>query len=246
MLNANTPTVKSIAQQLRSMSFDEIAEKFDQQNRIIAERDQAIAKHVQVIEQTSDELNNAKALNEKLTFELSYLKRQRFGKKSEQLGGEQVELFEESRLADISAVEEEISGLGLQVTVPQHQRLVAKRQALPEHLPRTDIHHEVESTACGCGHVLKRIGEDVSEKLDYVPGVFTVERHIRGKWACAHCQTLVQAPVPAQVIDKGIPTAGLLAQVIIAKHNDHLPLYRQEAYMNTPGLPSSQLFLAFR
>jgi transposase len=53
---------------------------------------------------------------------------------------------------------------------------------------------------------LKRIGEDVAEKLDYTPGVFTVERHIRGKWACAQCQTLVQAPVPAQVIDKGIPT----------------------------------------
>ena len=120
---------------------------------------------------------------------------------------------------------------------------MAKRQALPEHLPRTDIHHEVESTACGCGHVLKRIGEDVSEKLDYVPGVFTVERHIRGKWACAHCQTLVQAPVPAQVIDKGIPTAGLLAQVIIAKHNDHLPLYRQEAIFERAGvlIPRSTL-----
>ena len=65
---------------------------------------------------------------------------------------------------------------------------------------------------------LKRIGEDVSEKLDYTPGVFTVERHIRGKWACAHCQTLIQAPVPAQVIDKGMPTAGLLAQVLVAKY----------------------------
>ncbi|WP_219407156.1 IS66 family transposase zinc-finger binding domain-containing protein, partial [Pseudomonas sp. Colony2] len=52
-----------------------------------------------------------------------------------------------------------------------------------------------------------RIGEDVSEKLDYTPGVFTVERHVRGKWVCDDCETLIQAPVPAQVIDKGIPTA---------------------------------------
>ena len=81
-------------------------------------------------------------------------------------------------------------------------------------MPRVDQHHEPESTTCttaGCGCTLKRIGEDVSEKLDYTPGLFTVERHIRGKWACAQCQTLIQAPVPAQIIDKGIPTAGLLA-----------------------------------
>jgi transposase len=92
--------------------------------------------------------------------------------------------------------------------------------------------------------VLQRIGEDVSEKLDYTPGVFTVERHIRGKWACAHCQTLVQAPVPAQVIDKGIPTAGLLAQVLIAKHNDHLPLYRQEAIFGRAGVLIARSTLA--
>lgn len=55
-----------------------------------------------------------------------------------------------------------------------------------------------------------------------------VERHIRGKWACERCETLIQAPVPPQVIDKGIPTASLLAQVLVAKYADHLPLYRQE------------------
>jgi transposase len=76
---------------------------------------------------------------------------------------------------------------------------------------------------------LKRIGEDVAEKLDYTPGVFSVERHIRGKWVCVKCETLIQAPVPAHVIDKGIPTAGLVAQVVVAKYIDHLPLYRQES-----------------
>ena len=87
---------------------------------------------------------------------------------------------------------------------------------------------------------MKRIGEDVSEKLDYTPGLFTVERHIRGKWACAQCQSLIQAPVPAQIIDKGIPTAGLLAQVLVlvlvAKYADHLPLYRQEGIFARAGL----------
>ena len=96
---------------------------------------------------------------------------------------------------------------------------------------------------CSCGSALKRIGEDVSEKLDYTPGVFHVERHIRGKWACAHCQVLIQAPVPAQVIDKGVPTAGLLAQVLVAKYADHQPLYRQEAIFERAGvaIPRSTL-----
>ena len=52
------------------------------------------------------------------------------------------------------------------------------------------------------------------EKLDYQLGGFTVERHVRGKWVCGQCETLVQAPVSAHIIDKGIPTAGLLAQVV--------------------------------
>ena len=114
-----------------------------------------------------------------------------------------------------------------------------KRARLPPGLPRVEIAHEPESTVCttpGCGCALKRIGEDISEKLDYTPGVFTVERHVRGKWACARCQTLTQAPVPAQVIDKGIPTAGLLAQVLVAKYADHLPLYRQENIFARAGL----------
>jgi len=91
---------------------------------------------------------------------------------------------------------------------------------------------------------MKRIGEDVAEKLDYTPGTFSVERHIRGKWACAQCETLVQAPVPAHVIDKGIPTTGLLAQVLVAKYQDHLPLYRQEGIFGRAGLAIPQSTLA--
>jgi len=91
---------------------------------------------------------------------------------------------------------------------------------------------------------MKRIGEDVAEKLDYVPGVFSVERHIRGKWACAHCQTITQAPVHSHVIDKGIPTTGLLAQVLVAKFADHLPLYRQEAIFGRAGLAIPRSTLA--
>jgi transposase len=106
-----------------------------------------------------------------------------------------------------------------------------------------EIRHEPDTTTCACGCQLRRIGEDVAEKLDYVPGVLSVERHIRGKWACARCETLTQAPVEAHIIDKGIPTAGLLAQVLVAKFADHLPLYRQEAIFGRSGfaIPRSTL-----
>ena len=67
---------------------------------------------------------------------------------------------------------------------------------------------------------------------------------IRGKWACEQCETLIQAPVPAQVIDKDIPTAGLLAQVLVAKYADHLPLYRQERIFGRAGLTIPRSTLA--
>ncbi|RZL89546.1 MAG: hypothetical protein EOP82_19275 [Variovorax sp.] len=52
--------------------------------------------------------------------------------------------------------------------------------------------------------------------------MLAIERHVRDKWACADRQTLIQAPVPPQGIDKGIPTAGSLAQGMVAKYGDHL------------------------
>ena len=244
MLNANTSNEQSIAEQLIGLSFDEIVARFDQQNRIIADHAQVIVKQVQVIAQTSDELHNSKILNEKLSFELAYLRRQKFGKKSESMSAEQVELFEEARLADIAAVEAQIEAMPQSVEVPAHKRRVHPgRTPLPANLPRTDIYHEVENTTCGCGSELKRIGADITEKLDIVPCTFRVERHIRGKWACAHCQTLVQAPVPASVIDKGLPTAALMAHVVVTKLNDHVPHYRQEKIFGRSGyeIPRSTL-----
>ncbi len=74
--------------------------------------------------------------------------------------------------------------------------------------------------------------------------MFTVEQHVRGKWACRQCETLIQAPVPPQVIDKGISTAGLLAHVMVAKFADHLPLYRQEKIFGRAGLAIPRSTLA--
>ena len=83
---------------------------------------------------------------------------------------------------------------------------------------------------------MQRIGQDVSERLDYVPGSFNVQRHIRGVWACKCCEHMRQEAMPAQIIEGAIPTAGLLAQVLIAKYDDHLPLYRQSEIYARSGV----------
>ena len=176
-----------------------------------------------LIERVQAELKFEKTRNAALNFEIARLKRWRFGSSSESL--DSTVLFDailaDTLLEDIAAQEAK--------PAPSAPRIKgqAVRQALPASLPRIDRHHEIEQTHCACGQAFKRIGEEVSEQLDCVPAQFFVLRHIRGKYACACCQTIQAAPMPAQIIDKGIPAPGLLAQVVVAKHDDHLPLYRQ-------------------
>ncbi|VVP14005.1 IS66 family transposase ISSal1 [Pseudomonas fluorescens] len=180
---------------------------------------------------------------EQLTHEIAILKRHRFAKRSEQISPEQGNLLDDLLNTDLEAIDAELSALQ-PAPAPEKVRQKPKRAPLPPQFPRTVIHHEPQNTECSCGCQLQRIGEDVSEKLDYTPGVFTVEQHVRGKWACRQCETLIQAPVQAQVIDQGIPTAGLLAHVMVAKFADHLPLYRQEKIFGRAGLAIPRSTLA--
>ena len=191
------------------------------------------------------QLRHQSALLDKLTHENALLKRMKFAAQSERFNPEQKSLLEDEIEADLAAVATEIDALQeTQAPAKLEEKKVPKRAPLPANLPRREIRHEPESTMCQCGCQMKRVGEDVAEKLDYVPGVFTVERHIRGKWACAKCETLTQVPVDPHIIDKGIPTTGLLAQVLVAKYADHLPLYRQEAIFARAGLAIPRSTLA--
>lgn len=204
---------------------------------------QTTASQSAVIERKDREIAFKQAVIDKITHEMAVLKRLKFAAKSEVFSAEQKSLLDETIDADMEALQRELDAV--QPPTQDHSdKQKPKRQPLPANLPRREIRHEPESATCACGCQLKRIGEDVAEKLDYAPGVFTVERHIRGKWVCANCETLVQAPVPAHVIDKGLPTAGLLAQVLVAKYADHLPLYRQEAIFGRAGLALARSTLA--
>ena len=215
---------------------DQLAKMDAQQLRDFA------ANLIEHVARQDNELRCRQLKIEQLTHEMAVLKRWKFAARSEQLHGVQGSLLDEAIEADLEALAAELDALRPAKDTPPPKDQ-PKRAPLPAHLPRVDVRHEPEVTVCGCGCAMKRIGEDVSEKLGYTPGVFQVERHIRGKWACAQCQTLIQAPVPPQVIDKGLATAGLLAQVLVAKYADHQPLYRQEGIFGRAGvtIPRSTL-----
>lgn len=169
-----------------------------------------------------------------LSFELARLKQWRFGQSSEALDTQgqlfdaktQALLQQEEQAEDRAADEERRD--------PSKRR--PKRQPLPGQLERIEHRYEIDSGLCPQGHTLTRIGEEISEQLDCEPTRFFVHRHIRGKYACACCQTVIAAAMPAQIIDKGIPAPGLLAQVVLAKFDDHLPLYRQEEIYRRSGV----------
>ena len=134
----------------------------------------------------------------------------------------------------------------LSVDTPHATRLNRRpARELPADLPRVvRVHAPARCTCPECGGALRQMGEDASEQLDYVPGYFQVIRHVRPKLACRACARIVQSPAPSRPIERGLPTAALLAQVIGAKYADHCPLYRQEGIYRRSGVVLPRATLA--
>lgn len=245
-ISMNSPLPSNLehldARALRALLIER-EQQLVQTHQRLAEHEKVLAQKETLLASKDHDIRFKQATITQLTHEIAVLRRFRFGKKSEQVSGVQGNLLEEAVCADIAAIEEELKQLSSapKITEPREQ---PKRMALPAQLPRIEIHHEPDSTTCACGCQMTRVGEDVAEKLDYIPGVAQVERHIRGKWACRQCETLTQAPVPAHVIDKGLATTGLLAHVLVAKYSDHLPLYRQQKIFERAGVRLSTSTLA--
>jgi transposase len=118
------------------------------------------------------------------------------------------------------------------------------RKRLPLNLKRRRVEHEPAPSDCvcsGCSKPMKRIGEEVSEQLDFVPASFEVVEHVRGKYACPSCKEgVVIAPVPPKLIEKGLVAEGVVAQVVTAKFADHIPLARQETIYAREGVELSR------
>ena len=172
---------------------------------------------------------NAQAEIAKLRFQLARYRRAEFGRSSEKLQREvdQLELAIETLEADQAerlAAASPIVAAAIEAAVENKK---PARRALPDHLPREDQIHAAPCACPSCGDALRRIGEDITETLDYVPGRFKVIRHIREKLSCRTCDTVVAAPAPDHAIARGRAGAGLLAHIVVSKYDDHLPLYRQ-------------------
>jgi transposase len=172
---------------------------------------------------------------EKLKFQIAKLRRMQFGRSSERISRqiEQLEL----RLEELEAGEAEVVAKAeaeadsAEPPAAIRERAKPKRKPLPDHLPRQEVVHQpADEGACqcpDCGKGMAKLGEDVTEVLDYVPGHFQVIRHVRPKYACTACDAITQAPAPAMPTPRGRATPATLAHLLVSKFVDHLPLYRQ-------------------
>jgi transposase len=177
---------------------------------------------------------------EKLRFEIAYLKRMKYGRSSEQLDGEllQMQLSIEDLEASLAAKPLEVR------PTPKEPPEKPARRPLPAELPREQILHENPCACPDCGGKLRPLGEDVSEMLEYVPSHFKVIRHVRPKLSCASCQRIVQPLAPSRPIERGLAGPGLLAHVLVSKYCDHLPLYRQSQIYAREGIDLDRSTLA--
>lgn len=190
----------------------------------------------------------------RLTDEIARLKRWRFGRSSEVM--DEAMPQQSLPLGDVSEVSPAASNDPQLAAIPRQDsaresskdtsakpRRVAR--AFPAHLPREIVMHAPVSCDCPeCGSSMRKLGEDVSEMLNYLPGTFTVIRHVRPKLSCVRCSKVIQLPAPSRPIERGMPAAGLLAQVIVAKYADHCPLYRQQAIYRRSGIDLDRATLA--
>jgi len=171
---------------------------------------------------------------------IAKLKRLQFGQSSEKIAAE----IEQLELELDHLHEEEAEAAAARPAAVQKLIETPCRKPLPEHLPREVEVHEPACTCPNCGGAMRKLGEDVTEVLDYVPASFKVIRHVRPKLSCRVCETIVQAPMPSLPIERGKPGPGLLAHVLVSKYGDHLPLYRQAEIYAREGVDLERSTLA--
>jgi transposase len=208
-----------------------------EQSRLLAE-ERAAAARIALAKGAAD------AEIERLQAIIDAFMRHRFGPRSEQLDPDQLQLGledSETALAETKAADEAKGGQ------PRANRpRKANRGSLPAHLERIEQVVDIEDKGCPCcGGTLHQIGEDVSERLDVVPTTFRVLVTRRPRYGCRSCESaVVQAPAPARIVEGGIPTEALIAQVLVAKYADHLPLYRQAQIYARQGIQLDRSTLA--
>jgi transposase len=204
--------------------------------RALLERFHDLERQLEEFVATTEELERSYAC---LKEEYLALKRLFFGPRRERLpeAAGQLHLFH----ADAPpSVPDESAAPVLDEELPSRKRKKGHgRRVIPDHLPRTPVLHDVPPAerVCDCGREKARIGEDVTEQLEYEPGKLFVFRHIYPKYACSCCKDGVTSAEPvANPIARCLAGPGLLAYVMVSKFSDHLPLYRQQDVLVRHGI----------
>lgn len=174
------------------------------------------------------------------------LQRHRFGRRAETLPEDQLLLGLEDVEQVAASDEAEDEAAKPAECAARAAKRRTNRGSLPAHLPRIEMMVDITDRACPCcRNTLHRIGEDISERLDIVPAQLRVLVTRRPKYGCRACESVVvQAPAPARLIEGGLPTEGTVAQVLVSKYADHLPLYRQAQIYARQGLDLDRSTLA--
>ena len=193
------------------------------------------------------ERDAANAEVDKLQLIIKQLLRSRYGAHSEKLDPDQLQL-------GLEEVEQSLGAAQAVVSEPptdskasgERQPPQRNRGALPAHLPRVEIVIDVEDKRCPCcGGAMHVIGEDVAEMLDVVPALYRVKVIRRPRYGCRGCEgAVVQAPAPERPLTGGMASEAVLAQVLVAKYSDHLPLYRQAQIFARHGIDLDRSTLA--
>ncbi len=205
---------------------------------ILAQHEQLVSTEDKLTA-TQEQLLSREREIEHLKLLLVKLQRMQFGRKSEKLARqiEQLELRLEELESNRSEQEPTLPESAPVPASPVAAVAKPARRALPDHLPRQTRTHGPKETVCPqCRGALRKLGEDVSEMLEYVPASFVVVRHVRTKLSCTRCDCIVQAEAPSRPIERGLPGPGLLAHVLVSKYCDHQPLYRQSEIYARQGV----------
>jgi transposase len=197
----------------------------------------------QMIAELLASLQASRQDNEQLRHRLDLLLRKMYGQSAERYDPNQPVLFAE--LAEVlqgqASTSEQTPNEQSPIEHSPSKRKGHGRRTLPGSLPRERVEHvlsEMECACPACGATRRKIDEEISEQLDYRPAALFVIEHARFVYACKKCQSeVVTAPKPPQPIDKGLPGPGLLAQIVVSKYADHLPLHRLERIFSRHGLP---------
>jgi len=187
----------------------------------LARRDEELARHAQRLAELKNE-------NELLREKLDALARRLFGSKSEKLDSAQLLLLLQGVDEPGKAPEPVAAEVARRSKVPSPPR--SREPRIPADLPVVE-EIIVPEPVKAAPEQWRRIGEEVSERLDYEPARFLRRRTVRAKYVRRGLLDAVPiiAPLPPVILERGIAAPGLLAQIVVAKYCDHLPLYRQES-----------------